>query len=444
MAARSTITQLQTYSIPLYADDSVFFPPTRRPAHLCDDVDRFDAFFSIILWQKRLRRTNVIQQGINTIMMAAVLISGYALSGLLILAYGKAIELKLAHRSFLLAKVVQCTSWMLVLLRAYIPDLPFVLLFNVMLMAGAAIEMLAMMDISQTLTPPYKKQYLSLCILLMASFVLSVLFNSIESMRISLSSVSIAILVLLPAMRMITNKAASSLQRVVGVIYVLFAALLSARAALSLSTPLELSVNIASPTNSLLYAVLLLHIIASNMSFLLIDREHVDSLLTKAATIDYLTDIFNRQTFEKKANLLITQFHKREEPLSCLLLDIDDFKHVNDKYGHGWGDEFLRYFSAEIKKNLRSYDLFGRYGGEEFVILLPGANTAQARHIAERLRIAIENMRVGDEHMIQTTVSIGLSTILPTEETDIQTYYRISDKALYWVKSQGKNQVHVA
>ncbi len=122
-----------------------------------------------------------------------------------------------------------------------------------------------------------------------------------------------------------------------------------------------------------------------------------------------------------------------------MLIDIDDFKKINDMHGHYVGDVVLQRFVDTIRKQLRNYDLFGRYGGEEFAILLPGIGEKEAIEVAERLRTAIENSSVRTDPEINYTISIGLSTITPDRETSVDMLYKLSDQALYTAKAQGKN-----
>ena len=111
-------------------------------------------------------------------------------------------------------------------------------------------------------------------------------------------------------------------------------------------------------------------------------------------------------------------------------------------HGHCSGDDVLQSFSNIIRGQLRNYDLFGRFGGEEFAILLPGTNEKTSAEVAERLRRAIELSSFAQQE-IKYTVSIGIVTVAANRETDIDKLYRLSDKALYMAKTQGKNRVAI-
>jgi diguanylate cyclase (GGDEF)-like protein len=106
----------------------------------------------------------------------------------------------------------------------------------------------------------------------------------------------------------------------------------------------------------------------------------------------------------------------------------------------------LKDFASIIKMQLRDYDLFGRFGGEEFTVLLPGANEKTALEVAERLRRVTENTSVSIDrnHSIKYTISIGIVTVIPDESTSIDTLYKLSDDALYKAKGKGRNRIEIA
>ena len=130
--------------------------------------------------------------------------------------------------------------------------------------------------------------------------------------------------------------------------------------------------------------------LVGGMGFILLAKEKSDLELIKAATLDHMTNIYNRGTFIRHAREAISLHVRKRTPISLLLMDLDNFKKVNDTYGHHTGDIVLTRFAEDIKKQLRSYDLFGRFGGEEFVLLLPETDENAAAEVAERLRKHIE------------------------------------------------------
>ncbi|MDT3700908.1 MAG: sensor domain-containing diguanylate cyclase [Thermincola sp.] len=165
--------------------------------------------------------------------------------------------------------------------------------------------------------------------------------------------------------------------------------------------------------------------------------------LRKEAQVDGLTGTNNRQFFEK---LFKTEFEKAikyRTMLSVILMDVDDFKSINDVYGHLIGDQVLTNVVNVIESSLRDSDFCGRYGGEEFVVALPNTSLEQAIKVAERLRQQIENNSVEIEgRKIKVTVSLGVTQLSNEKEA-----YRLidkADKAMYSSKTRGKNQVTIA
>jgi diguanylate cyclase (GGDEF)-like protein len=168
-------------------------------------------------------------------------------------------------------------------------------------------------------------------------------------------------------------------------------------------------------------------------------------LLTEWATIDPLTDLFNRRYFRQR---LEEEFHRARRynlPLSLLLLDIDDFKSVNDRFGHPAGDAVLRSIADLLRRSVRAFDVCCRYGGEEFVLVLPGSDADDALSTARRVRQAVEAQRLpvrADEPPVGVTLSIGSITLRAGDAVD--DLIAAADEALYEAKRCGKNQIRVA
>lgn len=163
------------------------------------------------------------------------------------------------------------------------------------------------------------------------------------------------------------------------------------------------------------------------------------------ATTDFLTGIDNRRSVIKKCEIEIDRAIRQKSNYSLLLIDIDNFKSINDKYGHKAGDLVLKEFVNSIKLNLRQYDIFGRYGGEEFVVLLPDTNFIKTELIGKRICNICENVKTSyNDHIIKFTVSIGVKYVDPEEtKTNFDILIYNADKALYKAKENGKNQIYV-
>ena len=167
------------------------------------------------------------------------------------------------------------------------------------------------------------------------------------------------------------------------------------------------------------------------------------------ATLDALTGYNNRHQFEKRLKETISSAKRQNQPLCCIMSDIDFFKKVNDTYGHAVGDCVLKSVAKTIKKELRESDIASRYGGEEFIFLLPQTNIEEATIVAERLRSAVEKKKINIEEYnientkeISVTVSIGISELNKSEKNH-EMLYKNADNALYQAKETGRNKIIV-
>jgi two-component system cell cycle response regulator len=171
-------------------------------------------------------------------------------------------------------------------------------------------------------------------------------------------------------------------------------------------------------------------------------RDNVQMSIELAIT-DGLTGLFNRRYMETHLGTLVEQAAARDKPITVLVLDIDYFKAINDSYGHDAGDDVLREFALRIRKAIRNIDLACRYGGEEFVIVMPETDMAVATMVAERLRrrIATEPFAIqqGARH-IEVTISIGIAA-LSGEADSAAAILKRADQALYRAKRDGRNRV---
>lgn len=163
--------------------------------------------------------------------------------------------------------------------------------------------------------------------------------------------------------------------------------------------------------------------------------------LEKLATTDPLTGIANRRHLLTLAEREFQRTHRYNNPFSVLMIDIDHFKLINDNYGHNIGDEALKIMADVTVNALRKVDIFGRFGGEEFVVFLPETQADEALLVAERIREAIATTPIYvDDQTIHITVSIGV-TIYESSEISLDGLLMEADKALYDAKKQGRNQV---
>jgi len=175
------------------------------------------------------------------------------------------------------------------------------------------------------------------------------------------------------------------------------------------------------------------------------ERKQLEDEFKRQARIDFLTGVSNRRYFMEQAEQEILRTSRYDAPLSFFMLDIDLFKQVNDTYGHKSGDIVLKRMAAVCRETLREIDIIGRVGGEEFAILLPETDKAEAAEVAERLRAVLANQKVPLEAgiPIQFTVSIGVASRV-SKQDNIDMLLNLADEALYQAKKYGRNRVYIA
>ncbi|MCH7528116.1 MAG: diguanylate cyclase [Candidatus Marinimicrobia bacterium] len=174
---------------------------------------------------------------------------------------------------------------------------------------------------------------------------------------------------------------------------------------------------------------------------LLKETEHLQARLQHMAMYDALTETLSRRALIQQLEAEIQRARRHSRQFSILMLDIDHFKKVNDTYGHIAGDAVLRELALTLNTTTRRSDYVGRYGGEEFMVLLPETPLEQATLLAEKLRKAVSEMVVQTEgHTVKnTTISLGVAAF--EDDPSVESFINRSDKGLYKSKKNGRNQV---
>lgn len=182
------------------------------------------------------------------------------------------------------------------------------------------------------------------------------------------------------------------------------------------------------------------------------ERKRLEEGLQSLATTDPLTGVANRRHFFEMARMEMHRVQRSKNPPAILMIDLDNFKDLNDTHGHAAGDRILMRFAHECQASLRESDIFGRLGGEEFAVLLPETTLSRAGQIAERLRQACAASRESDSETptvddsgpraVSCTASIGVARVLATE-TSVEPAIHRADLALYSAKAAGRNRISV-
>lgn len=194
---------------------------------------------------------------------------------------------------------------------------------------------------------------------------------------------------------------------------------------------------------SLTYIVTLAVLLINSMGFVLMQAEHAIAQQHDLASHDRLTGLYNRVALMEAMEQQVALARRRQSPLAMLMMDIDHFKRVNDLHGHLVGDEVLRMVAQRAKSRLRASDLLARFGGEEFLALLPGTDVADAVAVGESIRQAVgQQPMVVKGESIAVTISIGVHAAIPgLQPQATEAMISICDEALYEAKHGGRNRV---
>lgn len=241
------------------------------------------------------------------------------------------------------------------------------------------------------------------------------------------------------AWALLRRRSASLLQRIIGVNDALFATaiLVWVASAWLGKGPLD-----HSAAQQVAYLTGYMLMIVNGFGFLLLCKQKDDSQMAKLATTDCLTGLPNRHAFLEQADGARLLAQRQRTGLGLLMIDIDHFKQINDRWGHASGDEALVVFARTVRQLLREHETIGRLGGEEFALLLPGADLDAAVQAAERLRRAIREATViTSGPTYRMTVSIGVVVLDPHE--DLGGAMARADHALYAAKRAGRDRVEI-
>jgi diguanylate cyclase (GGDEF)-like protein len=186
--------------------------------------------------------------------------------------------------------------------------------------------------------------------------------------------------------------------------------------------------------------------VIGNQSSLSLQNALLHGELERLSVTDRLTELYNHGYFEQRLDEEIGRAERFGHVLSLIMIDIDDFKHFNDTYGHPRGDRVLRSVSNTITSTLREVDFAARYGGEEFVVVLPETDSSGASKVAERIRAGVEKLSfagIGVEETVRKTISVGVASF-PLHARSGAPLIVAADQAMYVAKRSGKNAVVVA
>ncbi|USB33051.1 GGDEF domain-containing protein [Paenibacillus sp. YPG26] len=375
--------------------------------------------------------------------MTTVFISiviGNLFTVILVSAYRHKHMKDIAVNWFFVSRCLQSLAWGTLIFRNFLPGGVSIPLMNSILFVGSAFEAIALLLVQGAFSRRVKKFYFWLTLLYIVGFTGIYYFYNHENVRIVYASLCTSALIVYPAYGMITKRSASTLMRMMGWFYGVVALSLVGRAVMTIDRFGMMSLFYPGIYQNLQFISLYFIMILGNTGFILLSKERADDSLIRLASYDDLTEVLNRRTFIQQAEAEIKQLAGKSEPVSFILFDIDEYKTINDTYGHDVGDQVLKYMSKLVQDNLGTRGFLGRYGGDEFAILLPGHQGIEAEKIAEQLRTSISRSRLTG-FSLKFTVSMGLVTVRATADTRVNRLYLLSDQALYEAKRGGRNRI---
>lgn len=372
--------------------------------------------------------------------MILLLGMGYLFTLLLFGAYGYKHTKNTLFKTFLFAKCSQTIAWFFMAFRGDIPDFLSISIANSILFLGSYLEITVFLSLQHAIRTRAKMIHLALTILSIIGFQLIVFFNNEENIRIAFYSFATAV-IFFPSYRIISGRTTSLLMKIIGYFYLLVIAGSFIRGGTALLSS-TVSTSLYTPGIYQLISLVSMYLLTNlgSIGFILLMKEKDDCELIHLASYDDLTGTLNRRIFTERAKPYLTDSMKKRQSLSYILLDIDCFKLINDTYGHHIGDQVLQDLTAKINQYLEKDDLFVRYGGDEFGILLPGRDEIASNELAERIK---QSLTESSNRQLPTSysISMGVLTVVPDSSTQLEHLYTACDKALYKAKCNGRNGI---
>lgn len=365
---------------------------------------------------------------------------GYLFTLVLLIAYEYKYIKNLFTNTFFIAKLMQAVAWFC-LLDGGISGYLSISFANSLLFISYTLEIMTLLNIKEPLHKKTKKAFFIFTLLSVIGFQLILLFHNSENIQIAYYSFVTAV-IFLSSYRLVFGKANSLLTKILGSVYLIFAMESFIRGVISItSSTLSTSLFTPGAHQLILLASIFIFTNLGSIGYILLKMEKIDDLMFYLASYDDLTGILNRRTFTETAKQYLLSYAEKKQFISYILFDVDIFKKVNDTFGHHMGDQVLQDLAMRIKEHLDEDDLFGRYGGDEFAILMPGKNVAESTKIAEKIKRSLNDNR---SLPVPYTISMGVITTIPNQSTKLEMLYTNCDNALYKAKNNGRNGIYRA
>jgi len=328
--------------------------------------------------------------------------------------------------------------------RGYAPDFITIIVANIFIFSGFSLLIWGVLKFLHVSTYAFEKISILLLAVLIISFVIFTYSHPNIGARIVSISIITASISLYAGLAVLAHYKNVSLtfMRFLGEAFLFCSFIFMLRVYFAIIDPNLDDFMVAGTIHAFSLIALQFVTIVSCFSLTISASQQLAQKLAVQATIDSLTNIYNRRAFDEFAEKSTLKAQREQQPISIIIMDIDFFKQVNDQYGHQVGDKVLQEFSLRLKSSLRQYDILARYGGEEFTLLLPETNARTAMIIAEKLRVKIAKpvFCLDNGAVLSVTSSFGVATS-QGEVIDWQQLISLADQALYHAKESGRNCV---
>jgi diguanylate cyclase (GGDEF)-like protein len=342
--------------------------------------------------------------------------------------------------------IVSSCGFLLIGFRGYIPDFFSIIIPNVLLVFSMTLVHLGFSSFYEFNKVAIKQFHF---VLLTSIFISAMGFTYLDNntnVRIVIISLilSIQCVYIMRTLLMAYQNNQHKANLMIAISFLIFATFFAFRALITISEKPLIDFMNAGLLHSLSIIVYQFVVIITSFSLVWMVSHKIHKILRDQATHDPLTKVFNRRALEEVINVESARSLRNQSPLAVVMLDIDFFKRLNDRYGHSAGDQVLVTIAGLLVENTRGYDSIARFGGEEFIILLPSTDADKGRGIAEKLREKIENheYHIKDNRSVNITASFGVTSCELSKESWLTVLDRC-DRALYLAKESGRNKVIV-
>lgn len=344
---------------------------------------------------------------------------------------------------FLYAKLAFALGWLLLTLRGGISDTISINVGNTLIFIGFYLESYTILALLKTTQFNVKQLLFWITIGVAVSFNVISLMGVTAGARIGFASLFAILLWLPSALTLSIGSDRTYFNRFLGVAQLLLCFIFVPRMMMGFNSA-DVGLLTNNAIQSVSFLTLVLHMLINSSGFLLLIYQAANLKLENVAKLDPLTRVRNRRAFIEVAEPIFTYCQRNGSSIAILFIDLDHFKRVNDTYGHAMGDLVLIETAALMEESLRGSDILCRYGGEEFVILLPDTTQETGMIVAERIRQRVADATYSDgTHELRITVSIGFYSGIPGRDDSLLKFVDRSDESLYKAKQEGRNRICV-